>query len=71
MDLGRSVDELTPMLRRLLPDNIQLIGKHHPTGLVRADQVALEQIVFNLTTNARDAMRAGGGSFILETGSGW
>lgn len=70
LDLGAAVDELVPGMRRLLPENTQLIARIHSTGLVKVDPAALEQIVVNLTTNARDALQQGG-SFILETGSGW
>ena len=70
LDLGSAVEEQVPAMRRLLPENVQLIARINPTGLVRVDQAALEQIVMNLATNARDALRQGG-SFIVETGCGW
>jgi two-component system cell cycle sensor histidine kinase/response regulator CckA len=70
VDLGKALGELIPAVRQILPQNIELIAKNRSTELVRLDLVALEQIVINLATNARDAMRKGG-SFVLETGSGW
>ncbi len=61
LDLGALVDDLLKTLRRLLPGNIdiQLSG---PTKLpsVSADSGAVEQIIINLATNARDAMPKGG-----------
>ena len=61
LDLGALVDDLLKTLRRLLPGNIdiQLSG---PAKLpsVSADSGAVEQIIINLATNARDAMPKGG-----------
>ena len=49
------------MLRRLVPENIQLTftSSENPP-LVRADLCNLEQVLFNLVLNARDAMPQGG-----------
>ena len=69
-DLGEAVEDLVPGLRRLLPDNVRLTTRNLTGGLVKVDPSALEQILENLTTNARDAM-PGGGSLVLETGTGW
>ncbi len=60
-DLGLVVGDLSSMLRRLLPENIEpqfTIGESLPT--VRADTGAVQQMVMNLVTNARDAMPDGG-----------
>jgi two-component system, cell cycle sensor histidine kinase and response regulator CckA len=70
VDLSAAVLELVPTLRRLLPENIELTTNDSTSGPVRVDQVALEQIVFNLVTNARDAMRKGG-TLTLATGLEW
>jgi PAS domain S-box-containing protein len=60
-----AVDELLGdfgrVVRRLVPENIELILSLGAGGArVRADSGAIEQIVMNLITNARDAMPGGG-----------
>ncbi len=67
VDLNSLVAELDPMLRRMIGEDIELITATSPgLGLVRADPGQVEQVIFNLAVNARDAM-AGGGKLILET----
>ncbi len=49
------------LLRRLLPEHIAVDIMAPPdVGLIRADPGAVEQMLLNLATNARDAMPAGG-----------
>jgi two-component system cell cycle sensor histidine kinase/response regulator CckA len=48
------------VLRRVLPEHIDIRVEAAPGATVRADAGAVEQIVFNLATNARDAMPRGG-----------
>jgi signal transduction histidine kinase/CheY-like chemotaxis protein len=52
---------LNSMLRRLIPENIELAFKPDPAaGKVKADRGQLEQVIINLAVNARDAMPDGG-----------
>jgi two-component system cell cycle sensor histidine kinase/response regulator CckA len=60
-DLARVVGNLSKMLRRLLPEIIDLrIDADGPVPAVLADAGTIEQLLLNLVTNARDAMPDGG-----------
>ncbi|MFZ0827096.1 MAG: response regulator [Verrucomicrobiia bacterium] len=61
LNLGLVVDQLEEMLKRLLGDHITFEAKAAP-GLpaVRADLGMMEQVIMNLSVNARDAMPKGG-----------
>jgi two-component system cell cycle sensor histidine kinase/response regulator CckA len=61
LNLGDAFSGMTQMLRRLLPESVRLTTAADPEPLmVSADPGALEQIVMNLCTNARDALPDGG-----------
>ena len=67
LDLNAVVSNLEPMLHRLIGENIELAIVLKPgLGQVKADPGQLEQVIMNLTINARDAM-AQGGKLLLET----
>jgi PAS domain S-box-containing protein len=60
-DLARVVAKLSSMMRRVLPENITIrIDAEEAVHAVRADAGAVEQMLLNLATNARDAMPDGG-----------
>jgi CheY-like chemotaxis protein len=67
MSVNEHLQQLTPFLQRVLGEDIQfecLLDEQ--TGAVRADPVQLEQVLMNLTSNARQAM-PNGGTLTIET----
>jgi PAS domain S-box-containing protein len=67
LSLNEVVEGMERMLRPLLGEDITLVTSLSPgLGGVEADYGQMEQIVMNLTLNARDAMR-GGGQLAIET----
>jgi signal transduction histidine kinase len=61
VDLNDIVSELTPILRRSVGRNIELVTElDRSIGAISADPSDLEQVILNLAVNARDAMPAGG-----------
>jgi len=68
LDPDDTISGMEPMLRRLIDENIDLrISLNAAPSRLRADPAQLEQIVLNLTVNARDAM-PNGGRLTIETG---
>ncbi|MCC7267448.1 MAG: response regulator [Caulobacteraceae bacterium] len=69
LDIGELINKSEVLLRRLLPEDIQLItdyGRNLP--MVRADRSQLETVVMNLAVNGRDAIRMskGGGAVTIR-----
>ncbi|HEX7927763.1 MAG TPA: ATP-binding protein, partial [bacterium] len=61
LNVAQAVASLEPMLRRLLPENIDFTTRLGGGGeQVLADPGQLDQVVMNLVVNARDAMPTGG-----------
>ncbi len=58
--LDRFLSDFVAMLERVLRDDIRVRQDLHPAGPVLVDPGQLEQVVMNLTLNARDAMPRGG-----------
>jgi PAS domain S-box-containing protein len=60
VNLGGVVGELTPLLRRLLGEAIDLRTTIADRGLIKADPGQLQQVLINLAVNAQGAMGEGG-----------
>ncbi len=67
LNLNRLLRETEKMLRRLIGERFELVTVLSPDlGGVEADPVQMQQVLFNLVVNARDAMD-GAGRIIVET----
>ncbi len=67
LNLNHIVTGVKAMLRRLLPEDIELTQSLAPNlGMVSADPGQMEQVLMNLIVNARDAM-PNGGNITIET----
>ena len=61
LNLNEIVQDLEKMLRRLISEDIILTTKlDEKLGRIKADPGQIEQVIFNLVVNARDAMPKGG-----------
>ncbi len=67
LDLNSVLSDIKKMLLRLMGEDIELITRlEENLGPVLADKGQIEQVIMNLTVNARDAMPKGG-KLIIET----
>jgi PAS domain S-box-containing protein len=67
LELNAIVDETAKMLRRLIGEDVLLTTVLEPTlSRVKVDPSQFEQVLMNLTVNARDAMPKGG-KLTIET----
>src|SRR3546814_15030843 len=61
LNLTDILAELSHLLRRLIPENIELKMSHRrDLGMIKADHGQLEHVIIILAVNARDAMDGGG-----------
>ncbi len=61
LDVNNAIKTTEQLLRRLLTENIELrVSLTGANTSVKADKSLMDQILFNLVTNARDAMPTGG-----------
>jgi two-component system cell cycle sensor histidine kinase/response regulator CckA len=69
LDLNPLIEEQIRMLKRLIPENIELeFVAASEIGRVKADPSQVQQVLMNLIINARDAM-PNGGRLVIETGN--
>jgi two-component system cell cycle sensor histidine kinase/response regulator CckA len=60
IDPATRCEALVPMLRRLVGETVSIDLSYEEGSRIRVDPGQLEQVVFNLVLNARDAMSDGG-----------
>ncbi|MEJ2420654.1 MAG: PAS domain S-box protein [Acidobacteriota bacterium] len=67
LDINQLIGDLSPLLRRLLPENVDLhVEPCGEGGAILVDRIQFEQILINLCINAKDAMPEGG-RLLIET----
>ncbi len=68
--LAEVVDSSVKALRRVLPEDVELKAIREGEAWIDADETEIQQILFNLVINARDAM-PDGGRLLVTTGVEW
>ena len=67
VDLAVVIRDIEPLVRRLLAQGQRLVIAPGPESRAMADPEQLEEIILNLSLNARDAMTTGGTLTIMTT----
>jgi signal transduction histidine kinase/CheY-like chemotaxis protein len=60
LHLDEAVDSAMSVLRRLLPEDIELVTENVGKVLISVDEMDVQQVLLNFVVNARDAMPRGG-----------
>jgi len=69
IEVNQVIQNIATMLRRLIGENIDLTTSLAPDlNRIKSDSGQIEQVIMNLSLNARDAMAAGG-RLMIETGN--
>ncbi len=69
LNVGKEIDDILKMIGRLLGEDIDISVIHgREDFFIKSDRSQLEQIILNLSVNARDAMPTGG-KFTIQTDS--
>jgi signal transduction histidine kinase len=66
--LGQVAGQGIRVLRRVVPPNVQLSFRETESVQVDADETEMQQVLFNLVLNARDAIPSGNGQIEVTTG---
>jgi two-component system cell cycle sensor histidine kinase/response regulator CckA len=67
LDINNTIKATSKLLKRLLTEDIELkIKLSKKDAIIMADPTQIDQVLFNLATNARDVMPRGG-TLIIET----
>ncbi|MBI5887780.1 MAG: PAS domain S-box protein [Deltaproteobacteria bacterium] len=67
LNINSAIENILSMLRRLIGEDIRLTTELAPDiWIIAADESSIEQVLLNLTVNARDAMPKGG-SMLIKT----
>lgn len=70
ININEEINEIKELLRRLVGKKVELITDFdYRIGKVKIDAIQFEQVIMNLSVNARDAMMPEGGKITIKTDS--